>query len=366
MTRQRHVFPTNEIPHKWAHQTQEEARNPQGNLYFRGPTLYSYRDSYPIARLFKKRGAALVLHVSDKYSVTTSGHCYAAQGATRHLPCITVPDVDPTSKWARDAHAQNLKHLTDEAAKHLAKAQRVRRESAVHWRETAAADRLRDAETYSAFFGIRRKVPAFPREAWRAAVERAQRIESPDPVKDARKFKQKAARQAAARVALQGAFDAYCAEVATYNSALLAEKSRFPDAAQTWRDTGKWPQAATDLSRPYAGWKMSRKFKSAGFTMPERASFYYEDGACLLRVDGDQIQTSQGARIPTAHAERIWNLIRAVMARGEAYQHNGHSEHAGDFRIDRVEVDGTLRAGCHVIEFAELQRMAQALGLEDA
>src|SRR3990167_11282137 len=66
MPRQRHVFPTDEIPHKWAHQTQEEARNPQGNLYFRGPTLYSYRDSYPIARLFKKRGAALVLHVSDK------------------------------------------------------------------------------------------------------------------------------------------------------------------------------------------------------------------------------------------------------------------------------------------------------------
>src|SRR3990167_2731099 len=111
---------------------------------------------------------------------------------------------------------------------------------------------------------------------------------------------------------------------------------------------------------------MQRKFESAGFVLPKVASFYYEDGACLLRIEDDQIQTSQGARIPAAHAERIWNLILAVMARGEPYQHNGHSEHAGDFRIDRVEVDGTLKAGCHVILFAELQRMAKVLNLEGA
>src|SRR3990167_9230924 len=130
MTRQRQVFPTDEIPHKWAHQTQEEARNPQGNLYFRGPTLYSYRDSYPIARLFKKKNETLVLHVSNMYSVTTRSHCYSAQRATNHLPCVTVPIVAPHIVWPADKftakdHAQNLKHLTDTAAEHLAKAQRA-------------------------------------------------------------------------------------------------------------------------------------------------------------------------------------------------------------------------------------------------
>jgi len=34
--RQRHVFPNREIPHLWAHQTQDEARNGTGSFYFRG------------------------------------------------------------------------------------------------------------------------------------------------------------------------------------------------------------------------------------------------------------------------------------------------------------------------------------------
>ena len=49
--------------------------------------------------------------------------------------------------------------------------------------------------------------------------------------------------------------------------------------------------------------------------------------------------------------------------RGEPYQHNGHAEHAGQFRIDRIDVDGTLHAGCHTIKFDELERMARTLGL---
>jgi hypothetical protein len=48
--RKKHVFDTGEIPHLWAHQTQDEARNRQGNLYFTGDTIYSYGSHFPIAR----------------------------------------------------------------------------------------------------------------------------------------------------------------------------------------------------------------------------------------------------------------------------------------------------------------------------
>ena len=47
--RQRHVFPNREIPHLWAHQTQDEARNGTGSFYFRGATIYSYGSHFPIA-----------------------------------------------------------------------------------------------------------------------------------------------------------------------------------------------------------------------------------------------------------------------------------------------------------------------------
>jgi len=90
---------------------------------------------------------------------------------------------------------------------------------------------------------------------------------------------------------------------------------------------------------------------------------YVRGGETMLRVLGDKIQTSRGAEIPLDHAPRVWGVIRKVMDRGEPYQHNGHAEHAGEFRIDRIDVDGTLHAGCHVIGYAELARMAQSLGL---
>ena len=34
----KHVYPTNEIAHLWAHKTQTSARNGQGNFYFDGDT----------------------------------------------------------------------------------------------------------------------------------------------------------------------------------------------------------------------------------------------------------------------------------------------------------------------------------------
>lgn len=86
-------------------------------------------------------------------------------------------------------------------------------------------------------------------------------------------------------------------------------------------------------------------------------------GPVMLRVNGDEIETSMGARIPLAQAPRLWRAIEAVRASGVPYQHNGHSIHAGEFRIDRIEVDGTLQAGCHTIEHFELRAMARALHL---
>lgn len=48
--RVKQVYPTNEIPHLWAHKTQSNARNAQGNLYFDGDTIYSYGSHFAIAR----------------------------------------------------------------------------------------------------------------------------------------------------------------------------------------------------------------------------------------------------------------------------------------------------------------------------
>lgn len=93
--RTRQVYPTNEIAHLWAHQTQDSARNPgNSNFYFRGKTIYSYRDSYPIATLFGENNEKVFFRLSS-YSNTTSKHIGHARGAVSHLEKIWC-HVPPT------------------------------------------------------------------------------------------------------------------------------------------------------------------------------------------------------------------------------------------------------------------------------
>jgi hypothetical protein len=74
-----------------------------------------------------------------------------------------------------------------------------------------------------------------------------------------------------------------------------------------------------------------------------------------------QVETSRGARVPVSHAIRGLRFVRAVVARGEAFQTNGHTFHLGHYKIDRIDLDGTLTAGCHVISLAEIERIAPEL-----
>ena len=71
--RKKHVFHTGEIPHLWAHRTQDEARNRQGNLYFTGDTIYSYGSHFPIARhVSSETGERAILFTTGTHSVTTT------------------------------------------------------------------------------------------------------------------------------------------------------------------------------------------------------------------------------------------------------------------------------------------------------
>lgn len=135
MARIKHVFPTQEVPHLWAHRTQEDARNPQGNLYVKGATIYSYRDSYPIASHVTngkegKAARSAVLIRTDSYSVTTSGHISAVRqsipsGVTRFY----VPSVQLEWSWAAPGpdHPTNLAYFVQQAKESLRKAQNSRK-----------------------------------------------------------------------------------------------------------------------------------------------------------------------------------------------------------------------------------------------
>ena len=185
--RERHVYPTSEIPHLWAHQTQADARNSQGNLFFEGSTIYSYRT--------RKKKGALVLSNSDKYGNTTAKHQRAVNHASSHLENIPVPDPQIAEPWntANHKHSANLKHFQKTIGDLYDKSKRALSVNAVTWRENSAKELHDNEKKYRAYFGIRTKQAPLPDFA--PLLERARSIENPDPIRDAKRHRAKLARE---------------------------------------------------------------------------------------------------------------------------------------------------------------------------
>ena len=132
----RHVYPNHEIPHLWAHQSQDEARNSTGSFYFEGTTIYSYGSHFPIARhVTNERNERAVLFTTAHHSVTTSGHCSAvARAIPPNVPVFRVPHL--RSSWNDlPNHTDNAESYIRRISELLGKAERARVNRDWHQRE---------------------------------------------------------------------------------------------------------------------------------------------------------------------------------------------------------------------------------------
>lgn len=85
--------------------------------------------------------------------------------------------------------------------------------------------------------------------------------------------------------------------------------------------------------------------------------------ALRLSEDGESIQTSHGARIPTSQAERLWVAVQCVRHSEREWE---GSQRLGDYTLSRIRTDGSIVVGCHDIPAYELAYMARELGLLSA
>src|SRR5450759_1366361 len=158
--RKKHVFDTGEIPHLWAHRTEDDARNKQVNLYFTGDTIYSYGSHFPIARhVTNDAGERAVLLTIATYSVTTSSHCSAVRSAIPSgIPVFRVPNVChgrySGSELTADDHAGNLADYAERIEKHVITSARAKSSYTKEWNHEHAADLRDEAFAYCAFFGL--------------------------------------------------------------------------------------------------------------------------------------------------------------------------------------------------------------------
>jgi len=305
--RKKHVFDTGEIPHLWAHRTQDEARNRQGNLYFTGDTIYSYSSHFPIARhVTNDAGKRAVLFTTATYSVTTSSHCSAVRSAI--LSGISVFHVSNVchgrysgSDLTADDHTGNLADYADRIEKHVITSARARSSYAKEWNHEHAVCLRDEAFAYCAFFGL--PVPNIP--------------EVPELDSEA------------------------LGAIRKREAKRASEK-----AEQTKR---KRAEALVRQQEQITQWRAS-EYHGCLYDIPP-----------MLRIVGDEVQTSRGARFPVTHAKRALAFIRRVRESGQAYVRNGHTIHLGPYALDRIEPDGTVKAGCHVVSWKEIEQIASAL-----
>lgn len=314
----RKVFENSMVGHLWANASQSEARSGNGNLWFEGAVIWSYRT--PIAQ--RLPGGRTFLVTSERYSVTTSG---------KHMPAVwraipsnatlyQVPFVCPKSATE---HAANVKHLREAYAAALRRYMRGNRYPEVHHGLTGYADALRG---YAGEFGVH--VSDFP-----------------DPDIDAQ-----AVAKAWAEMAARDADPAVIAkrERARIKRAERKEKAVSERAAKAFAEQeerrAKWLAGSGSV-----GWHLSDA-----------------NGGALLRVKGDTLQTSHGADVPLAHAVKAFRMVKHCRDTGTAWQRNGHAIRVGHFQVDRIDAGGNMVAGCHRINWLEIERIARAVGVFDA
>jgi len=296
----RHVYPNHEVPHLWMHQSQDKARNSTGSLYFEGQTIYSYGSHFPIARhVTNARGEKAVLFSTANHSVTTSGHCSAvAHAIPANIPVFHVPYL--RSGWDElPDNADNTVSYVRRISELLAKAKRARTNR--DWLEREALALREQLRGYLAFFDL--IAVALPESDELDALEEWIKGHEEE------------------------------------------ERQRHEETARAAERVRRREQAE-QIQRFLAG---------------DLYASYIAGVSPMLRVIGDEVETSLGAHFPLSHAIRALALVRRIRASGREYVRNGHAIHLGNYAIDRIGPDGTVHAGCHVVRWEEIERIAPEL-----
>jgi hypothetical protein len=91
------------------------------------------------------------------------------------------------------------------------------------------------------------------------------------------------------------------------------------------------------------------------------ASFYASP--IKLRIFGDNLETSRGAVVPLKEAIRVYKILNRLRKRAKTYKRNGETIQLGQFALDSMDETGTVKVGCHTVEWTEIQRVAKLAGL---
>jgi hypothetical protein len=311
MSRQKHVYPTSEIAHLWAHQRQSSARNKQGNFYFHGDTIYSYGSHFPIAKIVTHDGRTAVLMTTRRYSNTTAKHLHQVRGAITHMRVFHV--YSP-----REPHEEVLKDYQSRITSGIettlkAKANKLAELSGV-------VNLVREANEYSQFFRL----------GWRLALPDGFDLEG--QMRLGEELRDKAAAAQAKRDA---------------NRSEKWKRLRERQAAEEAKELAEYPE------------KLLAWLDGTLSEFPRRPGGGYYQETYRLRIRGGRLQSSGGAVVSLKEAKALLPLLDDPLLTPP--------EKVGGFGPVTLDHDRkVLSIGCHRIAFAEIRRAEAELMLRTA
>jgi hypothetical protein len=85
-----------------------------------------------------------------------------------------------------------------------------------------------------------------------------------------------------------------------------------------------------------------------------------DDGGKII---GGVLETSWRATVPLCEAVAAFRFLKVIRARGEGWNRNGQRVRVGHFEVESIAPDGGFKAACHTFNWAEIERLAVALGV---
>lgn len=345
-----------EVLHIWAQQGGHDVRC--SNAHTNGTALYSY--STPIANfLTNDKGKTAVLITTRRYSTTTSANMPSASdipggyaigswyntprfstlqngkdGVNKipvfHVEHVGKVDGRATFPSSKGFHADNMLIMQNEYMELLKKLSRAKANAENYVTDLGL---LREkAQAYGKFFRVTFNGKRFP-------------VVTPEVIARAKDVTQKDAARKAKQTAERNQRNRERAEMNA--AAYIAGTERL-----AW-ETKQYVTVPT-LGKIVA--KQAEAWIAGGESRPDNS------GITLLRVRGDEVETSRGATFPLAHGLKALPYIRAIVASGEAWHRNGKTIHLGAYQIDSIE-GGVIVAGCHELPVSEVERLAASLGV---
>lgn len=151
----------------------------------------------------------------------------------------------------------------------------------------------------------------------------------------------------------------------TAESERAARAANPATAARRERERAKREAAKAEAARLAA---LKGAEKLAAWQVGANVSVYGlppgRDNSAYLRVVGETVETSFGARVPLAEAIRVFRLVKACHDAGREWHSDRDSRVVvGSYSVTKIRATGDFIAGCHFLAWEEVERLARSIGV---